>query len=135
MRRTILFALFLLAACGGDVRSTGAVNRSVDLRAEAQRLLLTAEARSAIAEWARTSSQDALDTCLNAWLQGFGEPGDINGPVAKPDVAGLRFFLSQCLGGAVPGDARTQAVGDARAVRAVDLRITRATDLRSSFPR
>lgn len=135
MRRSILGAFLFLAACGGDLRSTGAVNRSADMRAEAQRVLFTAEARNALAEFAKSSSQDALDTCVNAWVEEFGGPGGLHEPIAKPDVAGLRVFLSQCLGGAVPGDARTQAAGDARAVRTGDLRIARTGNLRSSIDR
>ncbi len=106
MRRTILFAFFLLAACGGGVRSTDAVNRPADTKAARQAYLLTAQAQSAIAAFVGSFSEDAIDTCLNAWIEESAGPTLSNEPVAKPDVAGLRGFLAQCLGGDAPGNVR-----------------------------
>ncbi|HVP61661.1 MAG TPA: hypothetical protein VMT11_13935 [Myxococcaceae bacterium] len=107
MRRTILFAFFLLAACGGGVRKTDAVNQSPSISALRQAYLLSAEGQAVIADFAKTSSEDALDSCLNAWVEDAGGPALSGGPVAKPDAAGFRAFLSDCLGSAVPGDARS----------------------------
>jgi len=122
MRRTILFAFFLLAACGGGVRSTtDAVKQSADLRAQRQGFLLTADAQTVIAAFAKSSSQDAIDTCLNAWVEDAGGPGLSNAPVAKPDAAGFRAFLSDCLGVAVPGDLRASPA-EARVSSIQDMR-------------
>jgi hypothetical protein len=108
MRRLTLAVFFCLAACGGSVKpsSTDAVDPSADLRAEYQRFLFTAEARTVIADAAKAFSQDAIDSCLAAWVDELGGPSMLNEPIAKPDVKGLRNFLSQCLGGPVPVDMR-----------------------------
>ncbi len=75
-----------------------------------------------IAAFAKSSSQDAIDTCLNAWVEDVGGPALPNAPIAKPEVAGFRVFLSDCLGVAVPGDlraspanARVSTIHDVRA--------------------
>ena len=108
MRRLALVAFFCLAACGGAVKSsTDAVDPSSDLRAEYQRFLFTAEAKATIADAAKVFSQDAIDSCLAAWVDEVGGPTMLNEPIAKPDIQGLRSFLAQCLGGPVPGDQRT----------------------------
>jgi hypothetical protein len=108
MRRLALTVFFCLAACGGAVTpsGTGAVDPSTDMRAVYQRYLFTAEARATIAEFAKVSSQDALDSCLAAWVDELGGPSGLNDPIAKPDVKGLRSFLAECLGTSVPVDAR-----------------------------
>ena len=76
MRRAILGVFLLLAACGGDARKSGdAVNRTpgpVDQRADRSRFLMTSAAQDVIASFARGFSQDALDTCLNAWVDEVG---------------------------------------------------------------
>jgi hypothetical protein len=113
MRRVLFGAFLFLAACGGDLRgqSPGAVDPAA-LKAERARFLLTAAAQQAIADIARTANQDALDTCLNAWVEDVGgATGPNEGPVSKPNVAGLRGFLIQCLAGSVPGDLRAAPVG------------------------
>ena len=113
MRRVLFGALLFLAACGGDLRnqSPGAVDPAA-LKAERARFLLTAAAQEAIASIARTANEDALDTCLNAWVEDVGgATGPNEGPVSKPDVAGLRGFLIQCLAGSVPGVLRVAPVG------------------------
>jgi len=112
MRRTILFAFFLLAACGGGVRGNppGAMNPADDLRAEAQQVLFSQEAQSLLAEFAKSSGQDALDYCVNAWVDNPGT-GDGPGDYIKPNVAALRFFLSRCLGVPAPtGNLRSDGV-------------------------
>jgi hypothetical protein len=125
MRRVLFGAFLFLAACGGDSRSQspGAVDPA-DARADRARFLLTAEAQRAIADIARTADQDALDTCLNAYVEDFGGPASPTEPVSKPSVAALRGFLVQCLAGNVPIDLRaarpqgeemkTDHAGDAR---------------------
>ncbi|HEY2436898.1 MAG TPA: hypothetical protein VGH93_06930 [Solirubrobacteraceae bacterium] len=116
MRRLTLSVFLCLAACGGAVKpsGTGAVDPSPDLRAEYQRYLFTAEARAAIAEFAKVSSQDALDSCLAAWVDEVGGPSGLNDPIAKPDVKGLRSFLAQCLGISVPVEARAESQASMR---------------------
>ena len=124
MRRAILGVFFLVAACGGDVRNNGgAVKRDsspVDARAERARYLLTSEAQEVIASFARSHSQDALDACLNAWVE--ENAAEFGAPVEKPQKVFLRLFLSQCLGDSEPGDlrgadgasARTSYIGGVR---------------------
>jgi hypothetical protein len=131
MRRAILGVFLLLAACGGAVRSTDAVNRSPqpDGRALRAQFLMTAAARRVIAEFATSASQDALDTCLNAWVEEI-RSSSVQRPVSKPDADGLEAFLSECLAGPVPGDLRGV---NARAATSADLRISRAGDLRGSY--
>lgn len=115
MRRLTLTAFLCLAACGGGARnpSAGAVDRSDAMRA-AQAFLLTSDARVAIDEFAKVYSQSQLDTCLAAYVDDFGGPSGLGEPISKPDIKGLRNFLAQCLGGAVPVDARTLSAGDVR---------------------
>jgi len=116
MRRTILFSFFLLAACGGGVSNTDAVKPDADQRHERQVFLLTAGAQAEIGAFARLFDQDAIDTCLSAWLDESSQGGLSNEPIGKPSVAGLRAFLGQCLGSNVPGNAR----GDPASVRIDD---------------
>lgn len=114
MRRLTLTVFLCLAACGGGARnpSTGAVDRSGDMRA-AQEFLLTSDAGLVIAEFAKVYSPAQLDTCLAAYVDDFGGPSGLSEPVSKPDVKGLRSFLAQCLG-SVPADARTLSAGSMR---------------------
>jgi len=139
MRRVLFGAFLFLAACGGDLRnqSPGAVGPAA-LKAERARFLLTAAAQQGIADVARTANQDALDTCLNAWVEDVGgATGPNEGPVSKPDVAGLRGFLIQCLAGSVPGDLRAAPADSIRSDRTGALRsdipVVHPTD--SSSPR
>ena len=113
MRRVILAVFFCLAACGG----TDMVKQSprVDARADRQSFLLTRAAHDVIASFAANASSQAIDTCLNAWVEEVGPASPQEGPVSKPDVASLRGFLAQCLA-AGPGDARSNGrAADARA--------------------
>jgi hypothetical protein len=109
MRRAILGVFFLVAACGGDVRNNGgAVKRDsspVDARAERARYLMTSEAQEVIASFAKSHNQDALDACLNAWVE-ENAVEMVGAPVEKPQNVFLRLFLSQCLGDSGPGDLR-----------------------------
>lgn len=104
MRRVIFSVFFCLAACGG----TDMVNQSPnpDASAERQSFLLTRAAHDVIASFARNASSQAIETCLNAWVEEVGPASPQEGPVSKPDVASLRGFLAQCLA-AGPGDARS----------------------------
>jgi hypothetical protein len=116
MRRVTLIAFFCLAACGGGIKtpSPDFVDPSADDRAR-QAVLLSADARATIQALSKVFSQSAIDTCLAAWVDDFGGRSDLNGPVYKPDVAGLRAFLHECLGPA-PGDMRNDDAASARAV-------------------
>ncbi|RPH72160.1 MAG: hypothetical protein EHM78_04620 [Myxococcaceae bacterium] len=125
MRRAILGVFLLLAACGGDVRKGGeAVNRApqtVDQRAERARYLMTSDAQEVIASFARSYAQDALDTCLNAWVD--ENAAEILGaPASKPHRVLLRWFLAQCLAGAVPGDVRADRDQGLRSDRPAEAR-------------
>jgi len=125
MRHVLLGAFFVLAACGGDLRgeSPRAVDPGADARQERAAFLLTSAAQSAISDIARSADQDALESCINRWVDDLGPTGPNEGPVQKPDVAGLRAFLVQCLAGNVPGDVRASgAHGDARISRAGEAR-------------
>jgi len=124
MRRVTLTVFFCLAACGGAVTpsNTDAVDPSVDLRAEYQRYLFTAEAQAVIADYAKVFSQSALDTCLAAWVDDEGGQSGLHEPISKPDVKGFRSFLAQCLGSSVPADMRGLPAGDARNSGVVDMR-------------
>jgi hypothetical protein len=122
MRRAILGVFFLVAACGGDVRSTGdAINRvpeSADQRDARAAFLRTSAAVDVITSFARSYDQDALDTCLNAWVED-GDASISGAPVQKPSPGLLRVFLSVCLAGTAPrGDhgqgMRNDRPGDAR---------------------
>lgn len=110
MRRVTLTVFFCLAACGG----TDMVQQSprVDSRADRQSFLLTRAAHDVIASFARDASTGALEVCLDAWVDETvpSRPGD--GPVTKPDVAGLRGFLAQCLGASPEGDLRISSAGN-----------------------
>jgi len=104
MRRTILVSLFFLGACGGGMASTDAVSPvppGGSSRSDAWSVLMSAEGQEVVASFA-TSSQDALDTCINAWL----DADDSLEPQRKPSVVGLRSFLSACLDSSTPGDLR-----------------------------
>lgn len=105
MRRVIFSVFFCLAACGG----TDMVKQSsprADASAERQGFLLTRDASDVIASFAGTASNEAIETCINAWVEEVGPASPQEGPVSKPDVASLRGFLAQCLA-AGPGDARS----------------------------
>lgn len=130
MRRVILAVFFCLAACGG----TDMVKQSprVDARADRQSFLLTRAAHDVIASFAGNASNEAIDTCLNAWVEEVGANSPQMGPRSKPDADGLRAFLSECLADTVPGDLRAV---DARAANTRDLRISRTGDARNSYVR
>ena len=107
MRRVTLTVFFCLAACGG----TEAVKQSPspDTRspmAERQAFLLGTDAAAVIASFARNHSEQAIDACLNAWVEDVGPSGPGEGPIEKPDVAGLRGFLAECLAGSGSGDLK-----------------------------
>jgi hypothetical protein len=114
MRRAVLGVLLFLAACGGDVRSAGdAINRarpqSADQRAARAAFLTTSAAADVIASFAKSYDQDALDTCLNAWVEeGYAEL--VGAPVQKPSPVFLRLFLSECLTGSAPRGDRDQGL-------------------------
>ena len=117
MRRAFLGVLFILAACGGDVRSTsgGAVNQSP--QSDDQRMVREAFLRSPVAmdvikSFARSYSQDELDTCLNAWIED-GSATIQGAPVQKPSAVFLRLFLSECLTGSAPRSDHGQGLRDA----------------------
>lgn len=132
MRRTMLLSFFVLAACGGGVRSTtDSVNPSVDLMAQRQAFLLTADAHAVLAEFAKSYNQDAIDTCSNAWVEIAGGPNQPTALIYKPDVGGFRTFMSACLSGKLPGNVRAAPAGDVRAASAGDLRGVSAGDARS----
>ncbi len=135
MRRSFLFSFVLVAACGGAVPSnTDAVNRSADLRAERQAFLLTADAHAVLAAAAKAYSQDSIDTCVSAWLDDANDPPRPGVLISKPDVGGFRAFLSACLGGRIPLDARSSGAGDMRTVYPQDLRSSGAGDTRTVYP-
>jgi hypothetical protein len=110
MRRVTLAVFFCLAACGG----TDMVKQSprVDARADRQSFLLTRAAHDVIASFVRDASTEAIDTCLNAWVEETGPASPADGPIAKPDVASLRGFLAQCLGVSLEGDLRISSAGN-----------------------
>jgi len=108
MRRVTLGIFFCLAACGG----TDMVKQSprVDARADRQAFLLGRAAHDVIATFTGKASTEAIDTCLNAWVEEVGPASPQEGPVSKPDVASLRGFLAQCLASG-PADARSSGHG------------------------
>jgi len=110
MRRVTLALFFCLAACGG----TDMVKQSprVDARADRQSFLLTRAAHDVISSFLRDASTEAIDTCLNAWVEETVPASPAEGPIAKPDVAGLRRFLAQCLGGSALGDLRISSTAN-----------------------
>ena len=125
MRRVLLGAFVFLAACGGGLRSNDpkAVAPGADERAQ---FLMTGEAQDAIADIARTADRDALEACLNAYVDDFTGPTSSNeGPISKPSVAQLQGFLTQCLAGHVPGGVRAERPQDA-------VKIDRAGDARTA---
>ena len=110
MRRVTLTVFFCLAACGG----TEAVKQSPspDTRSptvDRQAFLLGTDAAAVIASFARNHSEQAIDACLNAWVEDFSpvsspegvasSPGTEGWGPAKPDHADLRSFLAECLRG------------------------------------
>ena len=70
MRRVTLGIFFCLAACGG----TDMVKQSprVDARADRQAFLLGRAAHDVIATFTGKASTEAIDTCLNAWVEEVG---------------------------------------------------------------
>jgi hypothetical protein len=101
----------------------------VDARADRQAFLLGRAARDVIASFARDASTEAIDTCLNAWVDEVGPASPSEGPIAKPDVASLRGFLAQCLGVSGEGDARSRGrAADASS----DIPVVKNTDKGSS---
>jgi hypothetical protein len=124
MRRVLLGAFLFLAACGGGLKNdSGAVGPSdKDLRAQ---LLGTVAAQQAIADIARTADPDALESCINLYVDDFDGPSVNEGPVSKPSVAQLQAFLVQCLAGHIPHDVR------AAPARGVDMRGDNAGDPRT----
>ena len=139
MRRVLLGAFLFLAACGGGLKSENpqAADPGADAMAERAQFLMTRAAQQAIGDIARTADPDALEACLNAYVDdvgGSGGPGE--GPVQKPSVAQLQGFLLQCLAGHVPHDLRANrgqdAVGSANAISHSDISITKYIDKSSS---
>ena len=120
MRRAILGVFFLVAACGGDVRKSEAVDQSpgaVDQRAERARYVTSAAGQALISSFAKFHNQDALDTCVSAWID-ESDVGQIAGdPVRKPNGILLRLFLSECLDGSTPEDARGDSAQGVRVDR------------------
>jgi hypothetical protein len=101
----------------------------VDARADRQSFLLSRAAHDVIASFARNASTEAIDTCLNAWVDEVGSALPSEGPVAKPDVASLRGFLAQCLGVSGSGDARSSGhAADASS----DIPVVKTTDKASN---
>jgi hypothetical protein len=140
MRRAILGVFFLVAACGGDARKSDAVDQSpgaVD-HGERARYVTSAEGQALIASFAKFHSQDALDTCVAAWIDD-SDTGQIAGdPVRKPNGILLRLFLSECLGGSTPADARMDGANGARADRgsvSPGLRRDQSNDARGTYNR
>ena len=116
MRRSILGAFLLCAACGGGVRSAdpGVVSQDpavADQRAARTAVELSADARAAIVGYEKTYGEDAVESCLQWWIEG-GESPD-SGVVFKPEVESFQRFLAGCLG--VPGDLRGQNTDAMRA--------------------
>jgi len=129
MRRALFGAFLFLAACGGDVRgSAPAVNPGDDGRAERARFLLTAAAQQVISDIARTADQNALDSCLNAYVEDNSLESPSEGPISKPGVtqskgaAQLKAFLLECLAGDVPHNLGAQEAEDMRAARTSSVR-------------
>jgi len=122
MRRITLTAFLFLAACGGDAKPDSGARRTtaVDPQAARQSFLMRRAALDVIAVFAQSSSQDAIDSCLNAWVQdGAGSDGDL-GPVYKPSADDLRAFLRDCLGAqADPSGLRRSGKPGLAALRAV----------------
>lgn len=109
MRRVTLAVFFFLAACDGSPVKPQAITVYPGDQAARQAFLSSPEGMAVIASFAKNVSRDALDACLNAWIEDFGPAScDVGvascpspegwGP-AKPDHAGLRSFLAECLGG------------------------------------
>jgi len=115
MRRVLLGAFLFLAACGGGVRSESRTDTrapSPDTVAARQGFLLNPDATALIAEFAKSFSEDAVDSCLDEWVMVGAGVAD---PVYKPDLAELRVYLAHCLDGApVPGDLRAARQANAR---------------------
>jgi hypothetical protein len=105
MRRLILSAFLLCAACGGGVKSANPGTASPDPSAAGQRAERTAVALSAagqalVAADEKAFGQDAVESCLQQWIEDDGSPDP--GLAYKPDIAFFRAFLAGCLG-AAPG--------------------------------
>ena len=110
MRRVTRTDYFVIAACGGtDMRQQSPNYDSRSPQAERQAFLLSPDAAAVIASFARDHSEQALDTCLNAWVDEVGSAGAGEGPIQKPSVASLRGFLAQCLSDPTTGDVRTNS--------------------------
>jgi hypothetical protein len=94
MRGVTLLVFFCLAACGGGVSTPNSDVAPVPQRS------LPSDAREVIATYAAQGySQNAIDSCVAAWVDDGGGPSKPNEPIYKPDVAGFRAFLRECLGG------------------------------------
>ena len=101
MRRLILGAFLLCAACGGGARNPapGAVSpdpAEADNRAARTQVAFSSDAQATIANYERVFGQDRVESCLQEWIVGDGAQ-DPGGLISKPDIAGLRTFLSECL--------------------------------------
>ena len=106
MRRLILGAFLISAACGGGARQPAPGVVSVDPavaenRAARTMIALSADAKAAIASYEQTFGQALVESCLQEWVEGDGA-ADPNGPISKPDFAGFRSFLAECLGAPAP---------------------------------
>jgi hypothetical protein len=100
MRRLLLGAFLLCAACGGGVRSAnpGAAtpDPSAEQRAERTSVALSADGQAIVATYEKTFGQDAVESCLQQWIEDDGSPDP--GLAYKPDIAFFRAFS-----GRVPG--------------------------------
>jgi hypothetical protein len=109
MRRVTLAVFFFLAACDGSNVKPQAITVYPGDQAARQAFLSSPEGMAVIASFAKNVSRDALDTCLNAWVEDFSpvsspegvasSPGTEGWGPAKPDHADLRSFLAECLRG------------------------------------
>jgi hypothetical protein len=138
MRRVTLTVFFCLAACGGGVKqsSSDAVPSSADMRALYQQYLFTADAVAVVADFAQAFSQDAIDSCLAAWVDDLGGQSGRDGPISKPDVKEFRSFLRECLGGPAPvrgASASMRISGDGSPMRDVGSAAARAAGLGNSL--
>jgi len=133
MRRSILGAFLLCAACGGGVRSAdpGVVSQDpavADQRAARTAVELSADARAAIVGYEKTYGEDAVESCLQRWIEGGDSPD--SGVVFKPEVESFQRFVAGCLG--VPVDLRGQNTDAMRASNTDAMRASNTDAMRAS---